>query len=108
MRRWCTNTLQVHSAVRGLGLFNPNRDWHAEVGHAVQYVAADLRFGLLIGQSPSAKAPSDDGLVSVDCRFDETASTISRAMLPIDAPMLANCLQMLITLGGWGFTRNRR
>jgi len=90
------------------GLFDPNGDRHAEVGHAVQDVAADLRLGLLIGQSPSLKTPSDDGLVSVHCRFDETASTLSRAALPIDAAGLGNRLQMSIALGCRGFVWNRR
>jgi hypothetical protein len=89
------------------GLFDPNRDGHAEVGQAVQYVAADLRLGQLIGQSPSVKAPANDSLVSVHCRFDETASTISRAALPIDTPMLGNRLQMRIALGRRDFTQNR-
>jgi hypothetical protein len=90
------------------GLFDPNRDRHAELGHAVQDVAADLRLSPLIGQNPSAKAPPDDGLESVHCRFDETASTISRAPLPIDAAMLGNRLQMSIALGCRGFVRDRR
>jgi hypothetical protein len=61
-----------------LGLFDPDRDRHAEAGHAVQYIAADLRLGLLIGQGPSPKAPANDRLVSVHRRFDGTASAISR------------------------------
>ena len=91
-----------------LGLFDPNRDWHAEVGYAVQHVAADFCLGLLIGQSPSPKTPSDDGLVSIHRRFDEAASTVSRAALPVDAAMLGNRLQMSIALGCRRFVCNRR
>jgi hypothetical protein len=101
------NTPAGASCPSFLGLFDPNRDRHAEVGHAVQYVAADLRLGQLIGQSPSVKAPANDSLVSVHCHFDETASTISRAALPIDTPMLGNRLQMRIALGRRDFTQNR-
>src|ERR1700677_673779 len=72
------------------GLFDPNRDRHAEAGHAVQYVAADLRLGPLIGQSPGAKTASNNGLVPVLGCLDETSPTISRAALPIDASMLGN------------------
>jgi hypothetical protein len=61
-----------------LGLFDAIRDRHAEVGHAIQDVAPDHRLNPLIGQSPSAKAPPDGGLVSVHCRFDGTDEALSR------------------------------
>src|SRR5271157_4462047 len=44
------------------GSTDPDRRRHAEAGHAIQNVAADLRLGPLIGQSPGLKTPADDGL----------------------------------------------
>jgi hypothetical protein len=81
-----------------LGLFDPDRHRHVEVGHAAQYVTTDLRLGPLIGQSPSAKAPSDDGPVSLHCRFGNIASVVCRAALAVDSPVHGSRLPT-----GYGF-----
>ncbi len=89
------------------GLFDPNRDWHAEAGHAVQDVAADFRLGPLIGQSPGMKAPTDDGHISIHRRLDQTAPAVSRTTLPSKPSVLFDRTKMAISLRCAGVTQHR-
>jgi hypothetical protein len=79
-----------------LGLLDPDGDRHAEAGHAVEDVAANLCLGLLVGQSPGVKTPADDGLVSVHRGFNEAPPGITGTPLPADTPMPCDRLEMLV------------
>jgi hypothetical protein len=66
----------------GSGLCDPLKHGHAQPGHPVEHLAADLGLHLLVNQTLGAKAPTDDRLVSVDCGFYPGTPIVPRASLP--------------------------
>ena len=87
------NTVWIASPPQLRVLFDTDGDRHAEAGHLVEGVAGDVRFGLLIGQTPGMKTPADDGLVAIHRRLDEAAPAISGATLPANAAVLLDRTQ---------------
>ena len=67
---WCMNRSLVASPVLPRVSADPDGRRHAERRHPVEHVAANLCLGPLIGQSPAAKPPADNGLVAIHCGFD--------------------------------------
>ena len=61
----CMNRLLIVSSVLPRVSADPDGGRHAERGHPVEHVAANLCLGLLIGQSPDVKPPADNGLVAI-------------------------------------------
>jgi hypothetical protein len=53
------------------------------------------------------KAPSDDGLLSIHCRLDQTAPAISGTTLPTKLSMLFDRTKMAVALRRTGPTQNR-
>ena len=45
-------------------LLDPDGDRHAETGHPVENLAANLRLGPLVGQGPGVEASADIGFIS--------------------------------------------
>src|SRR6478735_8994736 len=82
------------------------RHRHAEPGHPVERRAGDPGLGLLAGQSPGAQATTDDGLVPEHGGFPERAPTVADRLLPAQAALIADQLDMTIPLRGRG-TRAR-
>ena len=50
---------------------------HAEHRHPVEHVADNFCLGPLIGQSPGAKGPADNGLVAIYCGFDQALAILA-------------------------------
>jgi hypothetical protein len=75
--RWCINGSLVaypHS-LRVSADSDPGR--HSERRHPVEHVAANFCLGPLIGQSPGAKSPADNGLVAIHCGFERAAAIVA-------------------------------
>src|SRR5215218_10775189 len=78
------------------------RHRHAEPGHPVERRAGGPGLGLLAGQSPGAKAPTDDGLVAGHGGLPERAPAVADRLLPAHAPPVLDHLDMLVALSGRG------
>ena len=72
------------------GLFDTNEDRHAMAYHPIEDRAPDSCLRLLIGQSPSVKTPSNDGLVAKHHRFNEAPSAIARTGVVLNRLILGN------------------
>jgi hypothetical protein len=75
-------------------------DWHAEAGHAVDYLAGDADLDLLRGQSPSPKPPADQTFVPVESGFHERALAVTDGVLPAHSALLGEQLDVLVALSG--------
>ncbi len=95
---WCMNRSLIVSPVLPRVSADPDGGRHAERGHPVEHVAANLCLGLLIGQSPAVKPPADNGLVAIHCGFDQAPAIVARTTLPIHASMFLNLCNMSIAL----------
>src|SRR4051794_20802824 len=70
------------------------RHRHAEPGHPVEHRAGDPGLGLLAGQSPGAQATTDNGLVAEHGGFPERAPAVADRLLPAQAALVADQLDM--------------
>src|ERR687893_204161 len=78
------------------------RHRHTEPGHPVEHRAGDPGFGLLAGQSPSPKAPTDDGLVAEHGGFPERAPAVADRLLPAHAALVPDHPDVPVALAGRG------
>src|ERR671917_935596 len=78
------------------------RQRHTEPGHPVEHRAADLSLGLLGGQSPGPKAPTDDRLVAEDGGLPERAPAVADRLLPAHAPPVLDHPDVPVALAGRG------
>src|ERR671939_2178680 len=78
------------------------RHRHAEPGYPVEHRTGDPGLGLLAGQSPGAKAPTDDGLVAEHGGFPERAPAIANRLLPSQAALVLDHSDVLVALTGRG------
>src|SRR5215204_3000135 len=78
------------------------RHRHTEPGHPVEHRAGDPSLGFLAGQSPGAKAPTDDGLVAEHGGFPERAPAIADRLLPTQAALVLDHSDVLVALTGHG------
>ncbi len=104
--RWCANGLRSKPSSWCLQSPPPNGDWHTQTCHSIEHIAADLCFVALIEQTPSAKSPANDGLVTVDCCLDQAPSIVTRPMLPSYSTMLFNHRNMPVALTRRFLVRN--
>src|SRR5918912_165978 len=74
----------------------------AELGHPVEHRAGDPGLGLLAGQSPGAKAPTDDGLIAEHGGFPERAPAVANRLLPSQAALVLDHSDVLVALTGRG------
>src|SRR3954451_377713 len=73
---------------------------HAQPGHPVQRRAADPGLGLLGGQSPSAEAATDEGLITRHGPLPQRSSAVSSRFFSPHAPTDADQLDMAVPLRG--------
>ena len=73
----CMNRSLIVSPVLPRVSPNPDGGRHAERGHPVEHVAANLCLGPLIGQSPGVKPPADNGLVAIHFGFDQAPAIVA-------------------------------
>src|SRR5580704_7075271 len=66
----CMNRSLIVSPILPRGSADPDGGQHAERGHPVEHVAANLCLGLLIGQSPGVKPPAGHDIL-IFCRILE-------------------------------------
>src|SRR4051812_35229620 len=78
------------------------RHWHPEPGHPVEHRAADPGFGLLGRQSPGAKTTTDEGFVAEHGGLPKRAPAVADCLLPAQAPLVPDRLDMLVPLMGRG------
>jgi len=105
---WCmTQMVEVECQVKA---FSADALGHrpAELGHPVQYQAADLGFGVLGRQSPGAKAAADDGFVAEHCRFRVRSPAVAGRLLPFQAPFVPDYLDVLVALAGRSWPKRFR
>ena len=99
-------------ALDGRWLLDPEGDRHAEAGHPIEDVAANLRLGPLVGQSPGVETSTDDRLVTEHGGLDEAAAAVAGLSLPPSATMLLDPLDVLVPLAcrrfSWDSGRTRR
>src|SRR4028119_1068531 len=73
---------------------------HAEPGHQVEHRTGDPGLGFLGGQSPGAKASTDDGLVAEHGGFPERALAVADRLLPSQASLVLDHPDVLVALTG--------
>src|SRR5215217_6112092 len=78
------------------------RHRHAELGHSVEHRTGDPGLGLLAGQSPGAKVPTDDGFVAEHGGFPERAPAVADRLLPSQAAPVLDHADVLVALTGRG------
>src|SRR3954471_22646325 len=98
----------VHNSGGGCGLVlaarsgDALRHRHTEPGHAVEHRAADPGFGLLGRQCPGAQAATDEGFVAEHGGLPERAPAVADRLLPAQAPLVPDHLDVLVALTGCG------
>src|SRR5829696_2413691 len=98
----------VHTSDGGRGLVlearsgDALRHRHPEPGHPVEHRATDPGFGLLGRQSPGAKTTTDEGFVAEHGRLSERAPAVADRLLPAQAPLVPDRLDVLVPLTGRG------
>ena len=99
-RLWCA--IRVAGVSRRPGVLSGDAlgQRHAEPAHAVERRAADPGLGLLGGQSPSAKAATDDGLVPGHGRLPQRPPTVTGRFLPPQASLVPDQLDVAVPLVG--------
>jgi hypothetical protein len=99
---WCTNPMvdvgRSLDALSGDAL----RHRHPEPGHPVEHRAADPGFGLLGRQSPGAQAATDDSFVAEHRGLPKRAPAVADRLLPAQAPLVPDHLDVLVPLTGRG------
>src|SRR4051812_48277560 len=78
------------------------RQRHTEPGHPVEHRAADPGFGLLGRQCPGAQAATDDNFVAEHGGLPKRAPAVADRLLPAQAPLVPDRLDVLVPLTGRG------
>src|SRR3954465_13015262 len=99
---WCA--IRVVGAERSLDALSGDalRHRHPEPGHPVQHRAADPGFRFLSQQSPGAQAATDDSFVAEHGGLPERAPAVADRLLPAQAPLVLDRLDVLVPLTGRG------
>src|SRR3954452_20832468 len=99
---WCA--IQVVGAERSLEALSGDalRHRHPEPGHPVEHRAADPGFGLLGRQCPGAQAATDDSFVAEHGGLPKRAPAVADRLLPAQAPLVPDRLDVLVPLTGRG------
>src|SRR4051812_19541447 len=99
---WCA--IRVMGAERSLGALSGDalRQRHTEPGHPVEHRAADPGFGLLGRQCPGAQAATDDSFVAEHGGLPKRAPAVADRLLPAQAPLVPDRLDVLVPLTGCG------
>src|SRR5919107_6125099 len=99
---WCA--IRVMGAERSLDALSGDalRQRHTEPGHPVEHRAADPGFGLLGRQCPGAQAATDDSFVAEHGGLPKRAPAVADRLLPAQAPLVPDRLDVLVPLTGRG------
>src|SRR3954449_2687155 len=99
---WCA--IRVVGAERSLDALSSDalRHRHPEPGHPVEHRAADPGFGLLGRQCPGAKTATDDSFVAEHGGLPKRAPAVADRLLPAQAPLVLDHLDVLVALTGCG------
>src|SRR3954464_1108172 len=101
-RLWCA--IRVVGAERSLDARSGDALRHrpTEPGHPVEHRAADPGFRFLGRQSPGAQAATDESFVAEHGGLPKRAPAVADRLLPAQAPLVPDRLDVLVPLTGRG------